>query len=141
MNTPAIRTYAEAAAALSNRQARKVGNNTTLERNAGNIELKLHGSAIVIYQPDGAIVLDTCGWPTRTTIDRLNTFGPRGWVVSSDKKKLVIWERASGYQASKMPFLDGCTFTPSPVDGCYQAAGVGDPGEGVSTMRSGWKGY
>jgi len=38
----------------------------------GEWYLLLHGNAIAKMLPDGTITLSTCGWHTRTTLERLN---------------------------------------------------------------------
>lgn len=57
---------------------RKVANNTYAERRGDSIALKLHDTDVVTYHPDGSITLDTGGWFTVTTKDRMNNAIPHG---------------------------------------------------------------
>lgn len=88
MNTPTIRTYAAAAAHLEGARNRHLGrpvaNNTRLvdtvvHTPTGRIEaigVRLHDTIVVAYLPDGRTVLNTGGWFTVTTQDRINAFSP-----------------------------------------------------------------
>lgn len=56
---------------------KKIGNNTWLEKREGDVlALRLHGTDVVTLCPDGQIVLDSGGWKTVTTKDRLNSLSP-----------------------------------------------------------------
>lgn len=62
-----------------NRESRKVGNNTYLKRRGDDtIAVRLHDTDVVTYHRNGDIVLDTGGWMTVTTKDRINSFIPYG---------------------------------------------------------------
>lgn len=78
---PAITTYAEAAAYLEGARNRSNGrplaNNTRLEpRHDGSIAVRLHRTDVVTFLADGRVVLNTGGWTTVTTQDRINRFSP-----------------------------------------------------------------
>lgn len=74
---------------------KKVANNTYLERRTDeSIALVLHNTDVVTYHLDGRIVLDTGGWLTVTTKDRINAGLPRPWHLSSNKG---TWELREGY--------------------------------------------
>lgn len=86
-------TLAEAeqvfAKARNKSQGKPVGNNTRLARNRdGGLCLILHQTAVVVYRPDGKIVLNSGGWKTVTTKERINNFTPRGICVSQHK---MVW--------------------------------------------------
>lgn len=79
-----MQTFESVSAVLVGRckDRRKVANNTYLERrDDGAIALKLHATDVVTYYPD-RFVLDTGGWRTVTTKDRMKHAGVR---VYSDK--------------------------------------------------------
>lgn len=62
---------------LGTRQSRKVGNNTYMERlDDGSIGVRLHQTHVVVAHPDGRIILDSGGWNTPTTRDRITTWSP-----------------------------------------------------------------
>ena len=67
--------YFSAERELGNRDTRKVGNNTYLERDRwspGTIFLRLHRTRIVAFHEDGSVRLNSGGWQTVTTKERLN---------------------------------------------------------------------
>lgn len=71
----------------------------------GDRVVRLHLTDILRFKPDGSVVIDTNGWHTVTTKDRLNRLLPSGWNVSSDGGWIIrtpkgVW-----------PFADGVTFT------------------------------
>lgn len=75
-------TYQELDAFLGTRDAKALCNNTYAERlGAGVIGVRLHSTHVVILSPV-RIVLNTGGWSTITTKDRLNRFLPGGWGVT-----------------------------------------------------------
>lgn len=86
--TAEIHSYADAEEFLGNKRTRKLGNNTYVERPDYATEIigvRLHATAIVTYHADGRIILDTGGWNTPTTRDRLHSLVPVGVSVGSGK--------------------------------------------------------
>ena len=57
------------------------GHNTIAVRRGENIAIQLHSTDVVTYRPDGSIVLDSGGWRTPTTKDRMND-GTGVWLWS-----------------------------------------------------------
>jgi hypothetical protein len=100
-------TYAEADAILTGRcqQRRKVANNTYCERReSGDIAVRLHSTDIATFHPDGTLTLDTGGWATVTTKDRVNrALGNRGRV----------WSDRGRWHLRGLPFADGITLDES----------------------------
>lgn len=77
MNT--IQNYEQADALLQGRcrLSRRLANNTYLIRNVDNsLLIRLHQTDVVTYHPDSTITLNSGGWRTSTTKDRINTFSP-----------------------------------------------------------------
>lgn len=75
------RTFLDLTTRLGTRDSLKIGNNTYAERLGSNvIGIRLHGTHVVTLSPH-RIVLNSGGWHTVTTKDRLNTFLPFGWGV------------------------------------------------------------
>jgi hypothetical protein len=67
--------YVTAAEKLGSRDSRKVGNNTYLERlDDETIGLRLHSTYVVKFHADGSVTLDSGGWQTVTTKERM------GWA-------------------------------------------------------------
>jgi len=70
--------YQEASGLLTGRckNRRKLANNTYLERRSEQIAVKLHTTDIITYSPNGEIELNSGGWQTVTTKERLNRYAP-----------------------------------------------------------------
>ena len=63
----------DASEALRGKRERRIGNNTWLHRlEDGNVAMLLHDTDIVIWTADG-ISLDSGGWKTPTTKDRMTS--------------------------------------------------------------------
>lgn len=59
-----------------NKDSKKLANNTYLVRNGEDIAIRLHSTNVVTYKQDGSIVLNSGGWKTSTTKDRINNYSP-----------------------------------------------------------------
>ncbi len=96
-----IQSY-EQAHALARTRRRKLCNNTYLEvdRAPAEYAVRLHNTRIVTYHRNGRVVLDSGGWMTLTTRERMNTFGPAGWRV---------WQNKGIWYVGKMPWDDMVT--------------------------------
>lgn len=75
----------------SSREGQKM--NTWLERHEDHIGLYFVESEIMRYYPDGTIVLDSCGWQTHTTKQRMNDYLPWEWGVSQVKGLWHLFHR------------------------------------------------
>jgi hypothetical protein len=71
-----------------------IANNTwlILDTNTNDIAVRLHHTDILTFKPDGSIILDTGGWKTMVTKDRMNEFLPQGGVGSTRG----VWTVSSG---------------------------------------------
>jgi hypothetical protein len=73
-------TYAEVLALVhgkTNRQERKIGNNTYAEiEHDRSISVSLHGTDVVRFYPNGLVKLNSGGWRTHTTKQRINKYSP-----------------------------------------------------------------
>jgi hypothetical protein len=72
-----MQSHTEADAVLTGRckDRRKVANNTWLERHDnGDIAVRLHATDVVVYHPDESVTLNTGGWYSVTTKERMNRF-------------------------------------------------------------------
>ena len=59
------------------KSAKKIGNNTfEVIYKDGCRAIRLHRTDVVTYRPDGACILNSDGWQTSTTKDRMNKYGP-----------------------------------------------------------------
>lgn len=68
-----------------------VARNTLLfTRHDGTRVVQFHRTPILTFYPTGMIDLDTGGWNTKTTRERLNTFLPHGWRVYTERGVLYL---------------------------------------------------
>ena len=93
--------YKEAEKKLGNRDSRKLGNNTYLQRRANDaIAVKLHSTDVVTFLPDGSTILDSGGWKTPTTKQRMNEYGPVR--IGQERSDWIVygpgWTRAGLYR-------------------------------------------
>ena len=112
-------TYTKAQEKLGAKDRRKLENNTYLERRGENIiAVKLHGTDVVTLHSDGRTVLNSGGWRTITTKDRINKYhgdigGFHVHLVQEKSQWFVVvlnaaydWDTAKRYI-----FKDGFTFS------------------------------
>lgn len=60
-----------------NKGERKIGNNTyAYIENDGSVSIELHGTKVVVIYPNGLYKLNSGGWQTSTTKDRINKYSP-----------------------------------------------------------------
>jgi len=73
-------TYAKAAQVWETRRSGSVrkplANNTYLYREGTDFVVRLHSTNVVRIRPDGTYVLNSNGWETKTTKDRINAYAP-----------------------------------------------------------------
>lgn len=115
---------------------RKVAGNTWLKRRAGNeadgyaVALQYHDTDVVTFRPDGGMVLNSGGWHTVTTKERINWCLPDGFRLSQVKR---VWYITVGettqifshpitacYVGNEHVFADGMVVYP---DGRVEGAG------------------
>lgn len=105
---PYIQSYADADEFLHTRGRRvdrkKVANNTYAERRGARIAIRLHATDVVTYAED-VITMNTGGWYTVTTKDRINAFLPSGWRIASEKGTWYLHKLPWG--GSRWRFTDG----------------------------------
>ena len=103
----------EALLRAKNRDAGKpVHNNTrVLQVDEESVGLKLHDTTIVYYYPDGRIRLDTGGWKTLTTKDRINAYTPFRVWSENHIWKIQLWFR--GDRGETYNYKDGMVIHPN----------------------------
>lgn len=73
-------THSEAIAMVRgkrNKNSRKVGNNTYAEIEYDNsVSIRLHGTTVVRFYPNGLVKLSSGGYHTHTTKKRINQYSP-----------------------------------------------------------------
>ena len=96
-------THAEAVQLIrgkTNKNSRKVGNNTYAEiLYDGSVGIMLHGTCVVKIHPNNLATLNTGGWYTPTTKDRINQYSP----------VRVYQQKGEWYLSDGTPFEDGMT--------------------------------
>lgn len=74
----------------------KLKNNTILHRDPSSSDqaahVQLHNTNVISFHPHH-FELDTGGWPTVTTKDRINSFIPRRWGVFSNRDGWWVYDR------------------------------------------------
>lgn len=82
-------TYADLSAWMGDKRVKRLGNNTHAERigvdgtTRHDIGIVLHSTTILTFHDDDTMSIDTGGWRTVTTKDRLNSLLPAPLRVSS----------------------------------------------------------
>lgn len=98
-------THSEAVAMVrgkTNRNSRKVGNNTYAEiLHDGSVGVMLHSTYVVKIHPDNTYTLQRGGWYTVTTKDRINQYVP-GRVYQADGQWYYKHPKGKTYE-----FIDG----------------------------------
>lgn len=109
------RSYERAMELLGGKDKRTVCHNTLLHLNASipGVTLCLHGHQIVHFRTDGPIMVDSRGYRTNTTKDRINRCLPDPWRLAQRNRTWhlwrsthVAWDRRS---VEEVPFVDGMT--------------------------------
>lgn len=99
-----VSSFAGAAAVLKKRDTKKVANNTYVERRHDPEVLSLlyHRTHIIHWHVNGSITLNTGGWQTYSTKERLNSFTPNGmwqgdqWVGFA----IQVWQQLGAWYVS-----------------------------------------
>ena len=75
------------------------------------VAVRLHDTDVVTYRANGTVSLDTGGWKTAVTKDRINSYCPSTVRVFSDKSGWRVSYGSAPYdRSSSAPFADGITF-------------------------------
>jgi hypothetical protein len=87
-------TYVDAQKRLAKRKGKvtKLENNTYLEaREHLAIAVKLHDTDVVLLHADGRVTLNSGGWLTKTTQDRIEKYGiPHDWTIYTRRGQWLI---------------------------------------------------
>lgn len=104
--THPVRSYGDAKAFLGNMIERRIGHNTSVVRDYDSFAIRYHRTNIITFRPDGDVIVNTGGWHTRTTLDRIRYFLP--WLEL--RVKDGRWE-VPNEDGEMLPLLDGSRFT------------------------------
>lgn len=96
---------------LKLRPHKKLDGNTYLDKVGDDFEVRLHGTAVVTIHPDDSRTLNTGGWFTHTTKDRINNLGikPLG-DIHVDKG---VWIYTNRNTKDVCAFADGMRVLPT----------------------------
>lgn len=86
---------------------RLIANNTVeYHKEDGARIIRLHHTDILTFQTDNKIVLNTSGWQTVTTKDRMNAHLPwPDYKIAATKGQWYIYQ--GGWEGKKIAFYDG----------------------------------
>lgn len=119
-----IQSYDCADRFLGTRNERQLAHNTTVSRFAVWIDVQYHWTVIVRYYRDGRVRLDSGGWQTVTTKQRINELLPPGFrLLQKDFRWYVEDCRDCSFEGlTKAPlrrsqFRDGMTINPASAPG------------------------
>ena len=111
-------------------KSRLIDNNTVeYYRADGSKVIRLHLTDIITFNPDGSCTLNSGGWQTVTTKDRINKFSP--CRVFQDKSVWYINLNGSWDRENWIPYADGITIHP---DGSVKGQGE-DPRELIKLQK------
>lgn len=89
------------------KSARKVANNTfRWEDEDGSIKYRLHQTDVVTIRPDGKVVLDSGGWKSVTTKDRMHLYA-KDYSIWSIKGQWFVRGRGADFEAPPVAYYDG----------------------------------
>lgn len=100
--------YTEAREIAATRR-RKLAHNTYLEVREHEIGVRLHSTEIVTFTEDGRLVLNSGGWRTLTTKERMNRALPPGFGLHQERG---VWYLADQRNGVRYPYADGFTLHP-----------------------------
>lgn len=93
------------------RESRKLGNNTYLVRRDGGIAVRLHATDVVTFKLNGDVLLNSGGWRTPTTKDRINQYAP----------VIIAQERGVWFVGGNNVFADNMVIHPDgTMSGCCE---------------------
>jgi hypothetical protein len=88
---PKPTTFNQAGAILGNRRGIKIAHNTRLLRiSETEIGVKLHDTFVVRFTKDGRTILNTGGWESVTTKERINRYLPDDVHLYQEKFKWYL---------------------------------------------------
>jgi hypothetical protein len=88
---------------------RKLQNNTYLVERGSDYAVRLHNTDVVTIHADGTYTLNTGGWETVTTKDRINGYGPAR--VYSQRGTWAVWHSSDPRMPAKIQKCRTCKGT------------------------------
>lgn len=108
--------YATAKELLKNRDGKKLENNTYLSKGEENIYIRLHDTNIITFLPNGRTILNSGGYKTATTKDRMNKYLPHPFQIYREQNEWYLYGKTSvsfwnDPNKFRNPFKDGMVIT------------------------------
>lgn len=107
--TPKEYSYEGWLSLLNGQHAKRIGHNTYLVRNDGfdppAVSIRLHSTYIVTFYADGGMRLNSGGWQSATTKNRMNAVLPQRCGVYQDNHVWYVYQ--NGVTSPHEPFYDG----------------------------------
>ncbi len=103
-------------------QLQKLGkaNTTVINHSNGATSVILYKTEVVMFKPDGYITLDSGGWKTDTTRNRMNQASNQFNLGYRVYQKEGAWYVLVANISEPLPFVDGIRFYVQRVDGRKQ---------------------
>lgn len=103
-------------------QSRKIGNNTYLKRRGYNIAVMLHATDIITFRLSNTALLDSGGYRTKTTKERMNEYAPCNIVQHKGIWYIADWSTNNNRTIKNNPvYFDGI------IIDCATGLPVGEP--------------
>ena len=104
-------------------KARLAGRNTLDYTDADGVRrIRLHETDILTLRPDGGFVVDTGGWNTHTTRDRLNVFLPADYYVFTERGRIHLRHKGEAVAFERTVTVTGAGVIVPDVDGAELSA-------------------
>ena len=101
-------TYSKVVSELGDQEEVKIGNNTWVVRlDDTSVAIRHWRTNIITYYKNGDIIVDTNGWWTTTTKQRLNVFLPYNMSVHTGKRCNILSKADKDYEYTDGILIDG----------------------------------
>lgn len=102
-----MHSFTDANLAWNESRRRKLANNTYLEHPTDDTyAIRLHSTHVVTFHANGDTVLDSGGWQTVTTKERMNRYLPRPWRL---RQTDGVWLLGQSWDGPTVAYRDGVT--------------------------------
>jgi len=101
------RSYEQAMTLLRGKHRRAVCYNTELLDNGTTVEVQLYGRTIVELFKEGKVTINSCGYRTKTTKDRINRCLPGPWILCQYERVWNLWNPVTMGVDENVAFVDG----------------------------------
>jgi len=93
-------TYEQVKAILGDRRMDRIGSNTyaamPTDGSPGQIDITLHRTQVATLYPNGVVRINSDGYRTKVTADRIRRFLPAGWALGAYAKGWILYYHGFG---------------------------------------------